>query len=161
MGGVSRNKSRSDAGLRSRPYLFDAKVALIRTADRAKYRSLADLDRVGVTVLVNPGGTNQQFVAANLRSANVVVVPDNRAIPGMIAAGQGDVMFTDGAEGRVYTRRDPRLGVALADPPLAKVEKVYYVPKGQTEWLEFVNAWIGKMQKDGSYAALWAKYVSE
>ena len=79
----------------------------------------------------------------------------------MVAEGKGDVMFTDGIEARVYARRDPRLCVALTDPPLSRVEKVYYLPRGQTRLLEVVNAWIGKTQADGSYARLWARYVGE
>jgi cyclohexadienyl dehydratase len=114
-----------------------------------------------VTVLVNPGGTNQQFVEAKLKYARVVIVRDNLAIPRMIAEGKGDVMFTDGVEARLTARRDPRLCVALTDPPLTRVEKVYYLPRGQTALLEVVNAWIGKMQADGSYASLWTKYVGE
>jgi ABC-type amino acid transport substrate-binding protein len=79
----------------------------------------------------------------------------------MIAEGKGDVMFTDGVEARVHARRDPRLFVALTDPPLMPVEKVYYLPRGQPDLLAAVNARVGRMQADGSYAALWAKYVGD
>jgi cyclohexadienyl dehydratase len=161
MTGVSRNKARSESGALSCTYLIDAKVGLIRVADRAVYRTLADIDRAGVTVLVNPGGTNHQFVQANIQKAKVLVVQDNRSIPGLIAEGQGDVMFTDGIEARVYVKRDPRLCAGLTDPPLMKVEKVYYLPRGQDALLEVVNAWIVTMQADRSYANLWAKYVGK
>lgn len=161
MCGVSRNKARGDAGALSRSYLLDAKVALIRAADRDRLGTLAALDQPEVTVLVNPGGTNQQFVTANVRKAKVVVVPDNLSIPGLIAQGKGDVMFTDGVEARLMARRDPRLCVALTEPPLTKVEKVYYLRRGQPELLAAVNAWVEAMQADGSYGRLWAKYVGE
>jgi cyclohexadienyl dehydratase len=161
MSGVSRNRERAEVGSLSRTYLTDAKVALIRAADRGKYRTLADLDRAGVLVVVNPGGTNSQFVAANVKRAGVVVVRDNPAIPRLVAEGKGDVMFTDGVEARISARRDPRLFVALTDPPLMPVEKVYYLSRGQAELLRVVDAWVGRMQADGSYARLWAKYVGE
>lgn len=161
MSGVSRNKARSQAGALSRPYLLDAKVALIRAADRQKYRTLRDLDRPGVTVLVNPGGTNQQFVNATITRARVVVIQDNLSIPGMVAAGKGDVMFTDGVEARVHARRNPGLQVALTDPPLSKVEKVYYLPKGHPALLTCVNEWITTALADGSFATLWMKYVGQ
>lgn len=161
MSGVSRNSNRSSSGELSRSYLIDAKVALIRTADRAKYRTLLDLDRGEVTVLVNPGGTNQQFVQTRLKQARTVVVQDNLAIPRMVAEGKGDVMFTDGVEARLCAKRDPRLCLALTDPPLMKVEKVYYLPRGHAALLDVVNAWIGTMQTDGLYARLLAKYVGE
>ncbi|MBV8602902.1 MAG: transporter substrate-binding domain-containing protein [Candidatus Eremiobacteraeota bacterium] len=159
MGGVSRNKSRAESGELSHTYLVDGKVALIRVADKARFHTLADLDREGVTVLVNPGGTNQQFVAATIANAKVVVVPDNRAIPTMVADGRGDVMFTDGVEAKLAAKRDPRLLVLAADQPWTRVEKVYYLPKGQTAFLDLVNAWVDKMQTSGEYAKLWAKYL--
>jgi len=161
MSGVSRNTNRSNSGALSRSYLSDAKVALVRVADKDKYRTFADLDRTEVTVLVNPGGTNQQFVQARLKQARIVVVQNNLAIPALVAEGKGDVMFTDGIEAELCAKRDPRLWVALTDPPLMKVEKVYYLPKGQSALLAVVNAWIGTMQADGSYARLRAKYVGE
>ncbi|MBV8073887.1 MAG: transporter substrate-binding domain-containing protein [Candidatus Eremiobacteraeota bacterium] len=159
MGGVSRNKNRAETGELSHTYFVDGKVALIRAADKARFRTLADIDREGVTVLVNPGGTNQQFVAANVKNAKVGVVADNVAIPKMIAAGQGDVMFTDGIEAKLWVKRDPTLYVAAADQPWTRVEKVYYLPKGQTALLDLVNAWVDEMQADGTYARLWAKYL--
>jgi cyclohexadienyl dehydratase len=161
MGGVSRNRSRSSSGALSHTYLLDAKVALIRAADRDRYRTFTDLDCAGVTVLVNPGGTNQQLVEARIKNARVVVVRDNLAIPRMIAEGQGDVMITDGVEARINAKRDPRLCVALTSSPLATIEKVYYLPRSQTALLAVVNAWISKMQADGSYGRLWGKYVGE
>ena len=161
MGGVSRNKPRADAGELSRTYYVDGKVGLIRAADKNRFHGLADFDQPNVTVLVNPGGTNQQFVDANIKQAKIVVVQDNQAIPGMIADGKGDVMFTDGVEAKLKAAHDARLYVASADHPFTHIEKVYFLPKGQTALLEVVNAWIDKMQADGSYAKLWAKYTGK
>lgn len=159
MGGVSRNKPRADAGELSRAYLVDGKVALIRSTDKERFRTLADLDRPEVTVLVNPGGTNQQFVDANVKNAKVVVVNDNLSIGRLVADGKGDVMFTDRVEALLWAKRDPRLAVVAAERPWTRVEKVYYLPKGQTALLDVVNAWVDRMQADGSYAKLWAKWV--
>ena len=159
MGGVSRNKPRAVAGELSHAYLIDGKVALIRSADKARFQTLADLDRSNVTVLVNPGGTNQQFVDATVKNAKVVVVNDNLSIGRLVAEGKGDVMFTDRVEALLLAKRDPRLAVVAADKPWTRTEKVYFVPKGQTALLDAVNAWVDRMQADGSYTKLWAKWV--
>ncbi|MFO0928544.1 MAG: transporter substrate-binding domain-containing protein [Gemmataceae bacterium] len=160
--GSAATGKRAEAGLLSRPYLTDAKVALIRAADRHRFRTLADIDRPGMTVLVNPGGTNQQFVAAHVRQARVNVVPDNLAIPGKVAAGAGDVMFTDGIEARLYAHRDRRLAVALADSTLMTVEKVALLcRRHDVDLLPVVDAAISAMQADGTYARLRAKYVGD
>lgn len=159
MGGVSRNKPRAEVGELSHTYYVDGKVGLIRGADKDRFHTLADFDRPDVRVLLNPGGTNEQFVRANIKQAKTVVVQDNQAIPGMIAEGKGDVMFTDGVEAKLKAAHDPRLYVAAADHPFTRIEKVYFLPKGQTALLDVVNAWIDKMEADGSYAKLWAKYT--
>jgi len=159
MGGISWNAARAQIGELSHAYVSDGKVALIRASDKAKYKTLADLDKPDVTVLVNPGGTNSQFVAATIKSAKVVVVQDNLAIPGMIAEGKGDVMFTDGVEARLKAARDRRLYAVDPDHPFTHSEHVYFLPKGQTALLTFVNAWVDKSKADGTYAKLFAKYV--
>lgn len=159
MGGISWSAPRAQIGELSHAYVSDGKVALIRASDKARFRTLADLDRPDVTVLVNPGGTNSVFVQSTIKNAKVVVVQDNLAIPGMIAEGKGDVMFTDGVEARLKAARDHRLYAVDPDHPFTHSEHVYFLPKGQAAMLAFVNAWVDKMKADGSYAKLFAKYV--
>jgi cyclohexadienyl dehydratase len=117
------------------------------------------MDRPDVTVLVNPGGTNQQFVNATIKNAKVVVVQDNLAIPTMLAEGKGDIMFTDGVEARLKAARDHRLYAVDPDHPFTHSEHVYFLPKGSTELLALVNTWIDQMKANGTYAKLFAKYV--
>jgi cyclohexadienyl dehydratase len=159
MGGVSWNEARAKVGELTHSYISDGKVALIRASDKTKYRTLADLDKPDVTVLVNPGGTNQQFVNASIKNAKVVVVNDNLAIPGMIAEGKGDVMFTDGVEARLKASRDHRLYAVDPDHPFTHSEHVYFLAKGQTALLDAINSWIDRMKSDGSYAKLFTKYI--
>jgi cyclohexadienyl dehydratase len=64
----------------SSPYLRDGKAAAIWCADRSKYQTLADIDRPGVRVVVNPGGTNAEFDAANIDHAMIVKYSDNNTI---------------------------------------------------------------------------------
>ena len=159
MGGISWTSARAQIGELSHPYISDGKVALIRASDKDKYKTLADLDRPDVTVLVNPGGTNSLFVKDTIKNAKVVVVQDNLAIPGMIAEGKGDVMFTDGVEARLKAARDHRLYAVDPDHPFTHSEHVYFMPKGQTALLDFVNAWVDKAKADGTYAKLFDKYI--
>ncbi len=142
-------------------YIQDGKVALVRASDKAKYRTntLTDFDKPDVTVLVNPGGTNQLFVNGNIKNAKIVVVNDNLAIPGMLVDGKGDVMFTDGVEARLKAARDHRLYAVDPDHPFTHSAHVYFMQKGQIALLDLTNAWIAHMQSDGSYAKLFAKYI--
>ncbi len=75
MGGISITLDRAKHALYSIPYLRDGKAAIIRCADRSKYQTLADIDRPGVRIVVNPGGTNAEFDNANIRRATIVKIP--------------------------------------------------------------------------------------
>jgi cyclohexadienyl dehydratase len=56
----------------SSPYLRDGKGAAVRCTDRSKYQALADIDRPGVRIVVNPGETNAEYDAANIHQATIV-----------------------------------------------------------------------------------------
>ena len=159
MGGVSRNTERLDAGLLTQTYCKDGKVALIRAADRPKFRTLADFDAPAVRVAVNPGGTNQQFVSGALRAASVTVLEKNLAIPPLVADGTYDVMFTDGVEAAYYARRDPRLTVLNPAAPFTTIEKVYYAGKDAAALIAYVNRWMRARESDGTYARLRTTYI--
>ncbi len=158
MGGISKTPERARIGLLSDAYDTDGKVPLVRAADRNAYQSLAQIDRPGVRVAVNPGGTNQKFVAANLTHAHVIVVEKNLDIPGMLARGDADVMITDGIEATLASNRDPRLAALDLDHPFTHDEKAYFLHAGDETLARRLDAWIATATSNGSYArwrAMW------
>ncbi|URI11532.1 transporter substrate-binding domain-containing protein [Aquincola tertiaricarbonis] len=118
VGGITRNVTRIRQFEMLPGYAPFGKVALVRTADAARYQSLADLDQANVRVIKNPGGTNETFVLANFRQAQVSTHPKNAEIPALIADGKGDVMITETYEALVYAKADPRLTAKFVDSPL-------------------------------------------
>ena len=80
MGGVSVTLDRQKTGFFSAPYLRDGKTPIARCADQEKFQTLAEIDRAGVKVIANPGGTNERFDRARLHAAEIVVYPDNLTI---------------------------------------------------------------------------------
>ena len=160
MGGISRNVARARLARFTGPYFTDGKTAIARCADAALYTSLGDVDRPGVRVIVNSGGTNQRFVDANIREASVIVWPDNRTVFDEIAAGRADVMFTDGIEVRLQTVRHPGLCGAL--PALTYLDKAYLIPRiqGDGTWLETVNVWLEQRVASGAVERLIEHHVN-
>ncbi|GAA5235220.1 transporter substrate-binding domain-containing protein [Verticiella sediminum] len=118
VGGITRNVGRIGKVDMLPGYAPFGKVALVPTADQAKYNSLADLNRPGVRVIKNPGGTNEAFVLANLDAAQVSTHEKNAEIPGLIAEGKGDVMITETYEALHYAKADPRVTAKFVDTPL-------------------------------------------
>ena len=152
MGGVSRDPKRAAAGLLSSPYVVDGKVALIRAADRERFRTLADLDVATTRVALNPGGTNESFDRANFHAAQLTVVEKNLAIPPLVAAGTYDVMVTDGVEAALAVRNDPRLAVMNPARPFTRLEKVYFFPPDAAALAAFTSERMRAWESDGTYA---------
>jgi cyclohexadienyl dehydratase len=109
MSGVSITPARQSVGTFSQAYATSGKTIIARCAEVARYADLAALDRAEVRVIVNPGGTNEQFVRAKLQRARVMVFPDNRTIFDEIVAGRADAMVTDDVEVELQTRRHREL----------------------------------------------------
>jgi cyclohexadienyl dehydratase len=100
MGGISITPDRQQHGIFSFPVMRDGKTPIARCADKDKYQTIADIDKPGTRVIVNPGGTNERFARANVKSAEIRTYNDNVTIFDEIAKGNADLMMTDSSETR-------------------------------------------------------------
>jgi cyclohexadienyl dehydratase len=78
MGGVTITLARMKSAFFSIPVMASGKAAIARCADVSKYQTLAAIDRPGVRVIANPGGTNESYDRAHLHHAQNVIYPDMR-----------------------------------------------------------------------------------
>jgi len=158
VGGVSVTPAREAEGAFSVPYSSGGKTVLARCTDSGKFRGgLASVDRKKVRVIVNPGGTNEQYVRSNLHHAQIVVYPDNRAIFGEIVAGRADVMITDDVEAELQTRHHP--GLCRTFPgTLTHADKAILMPR-DPELVKAVNAWLTPAIAAGEPARMLKDYL--
>lgn len=150
MGGISVTLERQKTALFSNPYLTDGKTPIARCADRGKYRSLDGIDRPGVRVIVNPGGTNERFAREHLKAAAIETYPDNTTIFDRIAQGKADVMITDRSEVLLQHKLRPDLCATNADHPFDTVEKAYLLPRDLV-LKAFVDQWLHQALITGDY----------
>ena len=87
IGGITITDTRRETMLMSDGYLVNGKTILCRASEADRYKSLADIDKPEVTVMVNPGGLNEKFANENLTHANIVVYQKNEEIPTLVAEG--------------------------------------------------------------------------
>lgn len=80
VGGISLTWHRRKQFLTSSAILSDQKVFLINRQHYSKINTLADIDNPNITVIVNYGGTNNQFVQNNIKNAKVITLEDNLSI---------------------------------------------------------------------------------
>ena len=158
IGGITITDTRRETMLMSDGYLANGKTILCRASDADLYKSLADIDKPEVRVMVNPGGLNEKFANENLTHATIIVHPKNEDIPTLVAEGQVDVMITEITEAPYYVQTDPRLAAPLLNEPFNHGEIGVLMQKGQEDLLQMVNNVISQMKKDGSLRKLHEKY---
>ena len=153
IGGITITDTRRETMLMSDGYLANGKTILCRASDADLYKSLADIDKPEVRVMVNP-----EFANENLTHAKIVVHQKNEEIPTLVAEGQADVMITEITEAPYYVQTDPRLAAPLLNEPFNHGEIGVLMQKGQEDLLQMVNNVISQMKKDGSLRKLHEKY---
>jgi len=158
IGGITITEARKASMLMSEGYLANGKTILCRAEDAGKYRSLADIDKPEVRVMVNPGGLNQKFANERLTHATIMVYDRNEEIPNQVAEGKADMMITEITEAPWYVQNDTRLAAPLLSQPFTHGEIGVLMRKGQADLLDLVNAVIAQMKSDGSLRRLHEKY---
>lgn len=161
--GISRNFARARTMAMSDAYgegLF-GKTILCRKSDAKKFKTVADLNRPTVRVMINPGGTNEKFARANLPAATLIVHDDNADIPLQIADGNADIMITETVEAVSWVKREPRLAAPLVDKPFDGTRHScgILMAKGDQELLNYVNFVLAELRMDGRLEQLEIKYL--
>jgi cyclohexadienyl dehydratase len=158
IGGITITDARRETMLMSDGYLANGKTILCRASEADRYKTLADIDKPEVRVMVNPGGLNEKFANENLKHATIIVHEKNEEIPSLIAEGEADVMITEITEAPYYIQTDTRLAAPLMNSPFTNGEIGVLMRKGQDDLLQLVNDVIRQMKSDGTLRQLQQKY---
>jgi cyclohexadienyl dehydratase len=158
MGGISITPERQKAGFFSLPVLKDGKTPIARCENAGRFRTLKEIDRPGVRLIVNPGGTNEKFARAHIRHATIAVHEDNTTIFDEIAAGRADLMITDAIETRLQQKLKPELCAIHPEAPFDRSEKAYFMPR-DAALKRAVDRWLAEMKRSGKLAREMAKWV--
>lgn len=158
LGGITITAKRLETMDMSEGYLANGKTILCRKDEAQKFRSLSDVDKGDVRVMVNPGGLNEKFANENIKNAQIIVHERNEEIPSLVAEGKADIMITEITEAPWYVQNDSRLSASLISEPFTHGEIGVLMRRGQNDLLAEVNRIIRTMKKDGSLKALHEKY---
>ena len=160
VGGISVTLERQKRAFFSSAYMVNGKAPIARCENAAKFQTVADIDKPGVTVIENPGGSNERFARANFKQAKIVVFDDNTKIFDEILKGSADVMISESVETIVQSKLHPGLCAINPDKPLQYGEMAYLIPRGDATFKAWVDQWLHLAKASGEYertVAAWLK----
>jgi cyclohexadienyl dehydratase len=159
VGGISVTLERQKAAFFTAPYMVNGKAPITRCENVAKFQTVADIDKPGVTVIENPGGSNERFARANFKAAKIVIFNDNTAIFDEILQGRADVMISESVETIVQQRMRPGLCAVNPDNPLQYGEMAWLLPRGDAEFKAWVDQWFHLAKATGDYDKVAARWL--
>jgi len=151
VGGISVTLDRQKRAFFSEPYMVNGKAPITRCENVGKFQTIADIDKPGVTVIENPGGSNERFARANFKQAKIVIFDDNTKIFDEILNRRADVMISESVEAVVQQRAKPGLCAVNPTKPLQYGEMAYLLPRGDTVLKAWVDQWMHLAKANGEY----------
>ena len=151
IGGISVSLERQKKAFFSEPYMVNGKTPIARCEDAARFQSVADIDKPGVRVIANPGGSNERFARANFKTAILTVHAENLTIFDEILAKRADVFVTEAAEALTQQKIRPGLCAINPEKPLQYGEMAWLLPRNDVVMKSFVDQWLHLAKATGEY----------
>ena len=151
VGGISVTLDRQKQAFFSAPYMVNGKAPITKCENVSKFQTVADIDKPGVTVIENPGGSNERFARANFKTAKIVIYEDNNTIFDEILKGKADVMISESVETIVQSKLRPGLCAVNPDKPLQYGEMAWLLPRGDTAFKAWIDQWFHLAKATGDY----------
>lgn len=160
VGGISINKARAKQFLFTTPILENEKVAIFRCSDKSIYTSIESINEPNVRVIVNPGGTNEQFAKKQFPNANIIIFNDNTKIFNQIIESAADVMATDLLEAKFQMKSHPELCFNNFRPEDSdRTYKAYMLRNNSSEVLLKINKALTYLDNKGFIKGLKGKWL--
>jgi len=159
VGGISVTTDRQKAAFFTTAYMVNGKAPITKCENVAKFQTVADIDKPGVTVIENPGGSNERFARANFKQAKIVIYNDNVTIFDEILKGNADVMISESVETIVQQKLRPGLCAVNPDKPLQYGEMTYLLPRGDVAMKDWFDTWLHLAKASGEYDRIAARWL--
>jgi cyclohexadienyl dehydratase len=159
MSGMGRTFERARTAAFSKPYMRYGKLLMIRSADKDKYRSLADLDRPGLKIAYNAGGLNDRFANAEFRQATPTGYPSNELATADLLAGKVDAQVQDSTAAVYLSRQNPKLMAMAPNNVFHPVHVAILMRREDLTLQNFIDLWIDQIEMDGTLAKIRTKWL--
>jgi cyclohexadienyl dehydratase len=159
MSGVSMSLERAKVAGFTQPYLEFSTVPLLHKKNADRFKSWADVDQKGVTVVTTLGTVfdaqaREYFKVATLRQVEAPALGFQEVL-----SGRADVTITSNVDAAALVRRYPELTIAPVDRPRGRRPASFLMPQNDQVWLNYVNSWITIKRMLGFFDALDKKWL--
>jgi cyclohexadienyl dehydratase len=159
VGGISVTLERQRSAFFTAPYMINGKAPITRCENVGRFQSVADIDKPDVTVIENPGGSNERFARANFKQAKIVIFNDNTTIFDEILKGNADVMISESVETIVQQKARPGLCAVNPDKPLQYGEMAWLLPRGDVVFKAWMDQWFHLAKATGEYDRIVSRWL--
>ena len=159
VGGISVTLDRQKTAFFTAPYMVNGKAPITKCENVAKFQTVTDIDKPDVTVIENPGGSNERFARANFKQAKIVIFNDNAIIFDEILKGKADVMISESVEVIVQQKLRPGLCAVNPDKPLQYGEMAWLLPRGDPALKAWMDQWFHLAKMGGEYDRITGKWL--
>src|SRR5262245_40933012 len=161
MSGMGRTLERARVATFSKPYMRYGKLLMIRSADRERFRSLADLDHPGIKIAYNRGGLNDRFANTMFKRAIPTGFDSNELATADLIAGKVDAQVSDSTAAIYMSRQNTRLAAMSPENLLHPVYVAILLRRGDQTLLNYINIWIDQIEMDGTLGRLRTKWLGD
>jgi ABC-type amino acid transport substrate-binding protein len=159
VGGLAITPERAETAAYSNPYSHHTIGFLVRDHDRNRFNSLARLRGLSdLTVAIPKTRLFEGPIGEWLPRAELVEVETpRRFLRGELPAVDG--LLTSAEAGGAWTLIYPSFSIAIPTDLSFRLPIAFALPRGQPDWLNFVNSWIAVAQSTGTVDRAFERWV--
>jgi ABC-type amino acid transport substrate-binding protein len=164
VGGSFATPKRAAAVDFSRPVMFMGHSIAVRREDAGKYKTMADIDKPGVTIATVLGSSGHEYTREHFKRATIRALDTGDLTQGAleVLAGRADAALQDSFKiGQVVSLHPTRLVDLFATRPFHLLFVSYTVAKGNRELLQLINTSLDWMDSTGKWQELAAPYKEQ
>jgi cyclohexadienyl dehydratase len=161
MSGMGRTLDRARAATFSKPYMRYGKLMMIRSADKERFKSIADLDHSGIKIAYNKGGLNDRFANTMFKQATPTGFESNELATADLLDGKVDAQVSDSTAAIYMARQNPRLSAMSPENVINPVYVAMLLRRDDQTLLNYINIWIDQIELDGTLAKIRAKWLGD
>ena len=161
MSGMGRTLDRARVATFSKPYMRYGKLMMIRSADKERFRTLADLDKPRLKIAYNKGGLNDRFANTEFKQATPVGYPSNELATADLLAGKVDAQVQDSTAAIYRARINSEIAAMSPENLFNPVYVAALLRREDQTLLNYVNIWIDQIEMDGTLTQIRTKWLGD